>query len=281
MKVADAEKVAHELWELDVIPWNRYWVPVFRKFAHDLVNHAQLSSGQIILDIGTGTGTAAFEAAKRIKRGFVIGIDRSPRMVNVAQANNRKIKLGNLLFIEMNGNQMLFPDGLFDRVLSNCGISSGTFLQTSTEIFRVLQSGGRLALDDWHLIDVPPHKVFSEILRAYRTSSPSRKLRKWREALATLESVENQYLDLRRELDIVGFRKIRVRTRKYQIVLPKLQTYLKMRFDRVALRQELIELPYNRRIELLKALRKGLSDFVDEGRFTIKWNLNFIQATKR
>jgi hypothetical protein len=68
----------------------------------------------------------------------------------------------------------------------------------------------------------------------------------------------NQYLDLRRELDEVGFRKIGVRTRGYKIVLPNLQTYLRMRFDRVALRQELLELTPNRRIKLLKELRKGL-----------------------
>jgi ubiquinone/menaquinone biosynthesis C-methylase UbiE len=233
------------------------------------------------LDVGTGTGIAAFEAAKQTKRGFVIGIDRSLRMINVAQANNRKIKLGNLFFIEMNGDHMLFPDGLFDRVLSNCGISYGTFSQTSKEIFRVLQTGGKLFLDDWHLVDVPPHRAFSEILRIHRTAHPSRKLRRWREALATLESLGSQYFDFRRELDEVGFRKIGVRTRKYKIVLPNLQTYLKMRFDRAALRQELLELTPNRRIKLLKELRKGLSGFVDEGRFTIKWNMNFIQATKR
>ena len=102
--------------------------------------------------------------------------------------NNKRIKLGNLFFIEMNGDHMLFPNRLFDRVLSNCGISYSTLPQTSREIFRVLQTGGQFFLNDWHLIDVPPHRTFSEILRIHRTDHPSRKLRRWREALATLES---------------------------------------------------------------------------------------------
>jgi len=283
MNAIYAEKVAQELWGLDVIPWNKYWVPVFRKFAQGLVRDSRLSPGHIVLDVGTGTGIAAFEAAKRIRRGFVIGIDRSPKMINAARGNNKRIKLGNLFFIEMNGDHMLFPNRLFDRVLSNCGISYSTLPQTSREIFRVLQIGGQFFLNDWHLIDVPPHRTFSEILRIHRTDHPSRKLRRWREALATLESAGNQYLDLKREtleLERVGFKKISVRTRMYKIVLSSMQVYLKMRLDRAALRQELLELTPNRRIKFLNDLRKSLRTYVRDGQFTIKWNVNFIKATK-
>ncbi len=284
MNITYAEKVAQELWNIDVVPWNKYWVPVFQKFAQDLVREAQLSPGQIVLDVGTGTGIAAFEAAKRIRRGFLIGIDRSPQMINAARANNKRIKLGNLFFIEMNGNHMLFPNRLFDRVLSNCGISYSTLPQTSREISRVLQERGQFFLNGWHLIDVPPHRTFSDILRIHRTDHPSRKLLRWREALATLESVGNQYLDLKREvleLERAGFEKISVQTKKYNIVLPSMQAYLKMRLDRAALRQELLELTPNRRIKFLNDLRKGLRTYVHDGQFAIKWKVNFIQATKR
>ena len=37
---------------------------------------------QLVLDIGTGTGVAAFEAARRVKSGgFVFGIDRLGSML--------------------------------------------------------------------------------------------------------------------------------------------------------------------------------------------------------
>jgi len=279
-----AEKVAQELWNLDVVPWNKYWVPVFRKFAKELVRQAQLTPGHIILDVGTGTGTAAFEAARHITRGFVIGIDRSPQMINAARANNKRIKLGNLFFIEMNGTHMLFPNKLFDRVISNCGISYGTLPQTSREIYRVLQERGQFFLNSWHLIDVHPHRTFSDILRIHRTDHPSRKLLRWREALATLESVGNQYLDLKKEvleLERARFWKISVQTKKYKIILPNMQTYLKMRLDRAALRQELLELTPNRRNKFMNDLRKGLRTYVHDGQFVIKWKVNFIQATRR
>ena len=284
MDIMHAEEVAQELWDLDVIPWNKHWAPVFRNFSRQLVREAQLSPGQLVLDIGTGTGIAAFEAAKRIRHGFVIGIDRSPKMISAARAHNIRNKLRNVFFIEMNGNHTLFPNRLFDRVISNCGISNGTLPQTSREIFRILQDDGQLILNEWHLIDVPPHRTFSEILRAHRTDTPSRKLHRWREALATIERVGNQYrnskgtvLELRR----AGLKRITVRTKAFKIILPNTQTYLRMRFDRVSLRQELLELTPSRRLRLLNELRKGLETYVRNGQFIIKWNVNFILASKR
>jgi ubiquinone/menaquinone biosynthesis C-methylase UbiE len=279
MEIKYAEKIAEELWDLDVTPWKKHWVPIFREFSRELIRVARLSPGQLILDVGTGTGIAAFEAAKRVEHGFVIGIDRSPKMISVARANNR---LRNVFFIDMDGGHMLFPDRLFARVLSNCGISPGTFPQTSRDIFRVLRDDGILILNDWHLIDVPPHRTFSETLRRHRTDSPSRKLRRWREALAILESVGNQYGDSERAvLQRAGFKRVTERTKNFQIVLPSMQAYLKMRFERIALRQELFELSPSRRRRLLTELKRSLAKHVHNGQFTFKWKVRFISAAKQ
>ena len=282
MDINQAEKIVEELWDLDVTPWRNHWVPIFRKFSQELIRSAKLKPGQLILDVGTGTGIAAFESAKRIERGFVIGIDRSPKMINAARANNKENKLRNLFFVDMDADSMLFPDRLFARVLSNCGISPGTFPQTSREIFRVLRDDGLLVLNDWHLIDVPPHRTLSEILRKYRTDTPSRKLDRWREALAMLESVGNQSGDSKRTvLQAAGFKKITERTMNFHIVLPSTQSYLKMRFERIALRQELLELPPNRRRKLLTELKRSLVTYEHNGQFTFKWKVHFVSAAKR
>jgi hypothetical protein len=37
MNIMHTEEVAQELWNLDVIPWNKHWIPVFRKFSRELV----------------------------------------------------------------------------------------------------------------------------------------------------------------------------------------------------------------------------------------------------
>ena len=90
MEIDYAEKIAEEIWDLDVTPWTKHWVPIFQKFSQELIRNAQLSPGQLILDVGTGTGIAAFVAAKRSEHGVVIGIDRSPKMISAARANSKK-----------------------------------------------------------------------------------------------------------------------------------------------------------------------------------------------
>ena len=283
MDIAKADEIAQKLWDLDVAPWNKYWTPVFQKFARDLVLKAELKPAQLILDVGTGTGIAAFEAAKRIKRGFVIGIDRSPEMISLARRNSTRTKTDNVFFIEMNADKTPFPNGLFDRVLSNCGISYATLPQTSREILRVLEANGRFYLTDWHLIDVPVHKEFGEILRRHRTKHPSRDLRRWREAIATLERIGNQYSDLNNVTTLLraaGFQNVRAYTRKYRIRLSSIGAYLNMRLDRVALKQELLELSPNQRRQFILDLKRSLRKYVRNRSFIMNWELNFIEAAK-
>jgi len=282
MNVEEAEEIVQGLWDLDVPAWNTHWVPIFRRFSQELVHKAQPHPGQLILDIGTGTGIAAFEAAKQIRRGFVIGIDRSHRMITAARADVVRHQCRNVFFIEMDGTRLLFPDKLFARVISNCGISTGTFPKTVKEISRVIRDDGILVLNDFHLIDVAPHRIFSEILREYRTDKPSRRLRRWREALATLESVGNRYADSKEMmLRKAGFKRIVKQTEAFRINLPSTHDYLRMRFQRVALRQELMELPPARRRKLLKELRKGLAVHMHREHFKFEWKVNFILAAKR
>ena len=281
MNADDAELIVKDLWEKDVSAWNTHWVPIFRKFSQELIYRAQLRPGQIILDVGTGTGAAAFEAERRIKNGFVIGVDRSPKMISVARANKTSHNR-NIFFIEMTGDRLLFPSKLFARVISNCGISPGTFRETSEEISRVLRDNGIFASSEFHLIDVDPHRTFSEVLRRYRTDNPSRKLRRWREALATMESLGNQGSDSKREmLRRAGFKRISEFPKTFRIILPSIQHYLKMRFQRIALRQELIELPQVRRRKLLIELRNSLETYTHNGQFSFNWKVNFTLAKKQ
>jgi ubiquinone/menaquinone biosynthesis C-methylase UbiE len=281
LQVAEADRITQELWKLDVSVWSRYWAPIFAQFAEGLILDANLKEGQIILDVGTGTGVAAFEAANCITRGFVFGIDRSRDMIAVALAT--KTKLSNTSFIMMNGHQMLFPDRLFDRVLSNCGISYGTYPETLAEIYRVMQKGAKFVFTDWYLIDVPAHRTFNEILRRHRTEHPSRKLQKWREALSTLEMIRNRYSEPRKqqlELRKVGFERITQQTRDYKIHLRNVQAYLRMRLDRASVKRELIELAPTKRADLMHALATELRRYVHNDQFMIDWKVKFTRATK-
>ncbi len=284
MSLERADEIVRGLWEEDAKTWEVYWVPIFRRFAHDLLLDSRVSRGQLVLDIGTGTGVAAFEGARLTKPdGFVFGTDRLRPMTALARAKAAERSVRNVRFIQMDQRRIFFPDGTFDRVTSNCGVSEVGFHETVAEVFRVLREGGLFVYDDWRMKDVPQFKVFSKILEQYRTSRPSRALRIQRTALATLEKSRNREMNLQgqlRGLKMSGFKKVAVRHRNYKIILPSLEEYLISRLKRAALRHELKELSPAERKKLLHALREELKQFVKGRRFVIDWRMSFVRSEK-
>jgi len=282
LNVDEADRILQDLWDQDVEAWDLHWVQIFRRFAHDIVIDAHISVGHVVLDVGTGTGVAAMEAVKRAKsNGIVIGIDRSAPIVELARRRCAKVK--NVTFTMMNAERMTFPDEFFDVVISNCGLSYATLRETIAEIFRVLRKGGSFTFNDWHLIDVPAHRTFSEILRRHRTEHPSENLSRCRAAIAMMEHVGNKYSDLKvqaEELERAGFTNVRVRQRDYKIGLSGIREYLAMRLEREALKQELSELSKVQRAAFMNELRTALRRFMHNGRFVMEWKVTFTHATK-
>lgn len=284
MSLERADEVVRNLWRQDVRAWDRYWVPVFRRFAHDLVLDANASPGQILLDIGTGTGVATFEAAKRCTPdGFVFGVDRLQPMIALAKVKSARTRFRNVRFLQMDARRLIFPDGMFDAVVSNCGFSLVRFYQAVAEVFRVLRKGGVFVFDEWRYADVGPHRVFSEVLQQYRTSTPSGTLKLQRDSLALLERFNNRELRLQtemRELRRAGFRNVEATPRNYRINLPSVDAYLKMRLKRATLKRELRELSPAGRRAMLHAFRTGLRRFVRGSRFSFDWKVTFVRAKR-
>ena len=280
MDVQQADQVLQGLWNQDVEAWEKWWVPIFRKFARDLVLNAKIASGQVVLDVGTGTGVAALEAARHLgPKGLVVGVDRSDQILTRAQVAKGKRK--NVRFFKMNAEQLLFPDGFFDLAFSNSGISYATFHQTIAEIFRVVRRGGWLVFGDWHLIDVPVHRVFSEVLRRHRTDAPSDRLQFERNAVATMEKTGNlDVTNQMEELRQIGFTDIQVKERNYKIKLRGVQDYLNMRLERVALKHEFAELSDSQRSAFLGELTERLKPYVVGASFFFDWKVKFIRTQK-
>lgn len=282
--VEQVDRIVQGFWDRDVRAWNRHWAPIFRKFARDLVSDAKLSRGKIVLDIGTGTGLAALEAAGYVRPGgLVLALDRSPSMLKFAELAAKRARIRNVVFFEMNADRMLFPNELFDVALSNCGIAYTTFPAAVTEAYRVLRKGGLFVLNDWHLKDVQAHRVFGGILQQHRTNHPSKRLREERTAMATFERTGSRYSDLNevvRELQRAGFTETRTKWRTYRIQLRGVQQFLAMRLEREALKRELRELtPAKRRI-MLNELKRGLKPFLRKGRFIFDWKVAYLTARK-
>ncbi len=148
------------------IAWARYYDP-FKSLLMKLVGGnttleeatlelADLSLGEIALDVGCGTGTLSILAKDRVgKNGQVHGIDASLPMIEYARSkvsgSDLDLQVG---LIE----DLKFPDDTFDIALSSLMMhhlpSADLKERGLAELKRVLKPGGRLLIVDFE----PPTK---------------------------------------------------------------------------------------------------------------------------
>lgn len=86
--------------------------------AERFVEHARLFTGARVLDVASGTGTAAFAAAAHVgPAGTVIGVDLSAEMLAVARGTRARLGLDNVHFLVGDASRLGFAAGQFDVVL--------------------------------------------------------------------------------------------------------------------------------------------------------------------
>jgi SAM-dependent methyltransferase len=122
---------------------SRKWSP---PLAAALVARASVSDGDHVLDVGTGSGIVAWEAAARVgSDGRVLGVDISQALL--AEARAFGAGPASVDFVRMAAEALDLPDRDFDAVLSLFAVShfrdSAAALR---EMHRVLRPGGRLVL---------------------------------------------------------------------------------------------------------------------------------------
>jgi arsenite methyltransferase len=110
----------------------------------------RLAEGERVLDLGSGAGTDSLIAAQMVgPEGRVTGIDMTLAMLGKARAAAAEMGATNVEFVESEAEQLPFPDGSFDAVISNGVIDlipdkDAVF----AELYRVLTPGGRIQIAD-------------------------------------------------------------------------------------------------------------------------------------
>jgi SAM-dependent methyltransferase len=121
----------------------RHMVPI----SVETLDLAGVAPGDQVLDVGVGDGNTAAEAARR--GATVTGIDLSPDQLDKARA--RLVAEGlDVDLHEANAEELPFPDGRFDVVVSVLGvIFAPDHARATAEMVRVCRPGGTVAITAW------------------------------------------------------------------------------------------------------------------------------------
>lgn len=150
-------------------------VRFFPLCAARLVELIGLQPGQRVLDVATGTGVAALEAARRVATsGHVVGVDIATDMLKQAHKKVMAAHLTNVELREGDAERLSFADESFDAVTCSFGVFFLPDMQTGPQEWkRVVRKAGLVAISAFGQTAFQPlSDLFEARIRSYGVTFP-------------------------------------------------------------------------------------------------------------
>jgi ubiquinone/menaquinone biosynthesis C-methylase UbiE len=148
---------------------------MFAPVTKALVEEAQITTGQSILDIAMGPGEPTLTIASIVgPQGKVFGVDPIPEMVAAARREASRLELNNVECEVAFADDLPFRVDTFDAAVSRFGaMFFPSPLDALREILRVLKPGRKLAFAVWHFAERNPfHFALSRVVDRYVEAPP-------------------------------------------------------------------------------------------------------------
>jgi ubiquinone/menaquinone biosynthesis C-methylase UbiE len=225
---------------------------------------ADLREGENVLDVGTGPGSPAFEAAPLVSpNGKITGIDFAPSMIAAARKRVGEFGVENVEFIEMDAEQLLFADNSFDAVISRYAYPHFANARLALkETLRVLRRGGRLVAAMHGAADCNPYfgAPITALTRFHNEPSPITERGPF--AFSEPGSLEAAMKES-------GFSDVTVHVHDATIVVDSLEKYwAAQKSGGAAIRRAFDKVPEARRVEAEVAALASMEQYVVGGRGT-------------
>jgi ubiquinone/menaquinone biosynthesis C-methylase UbiE len=122
-----------------------------RKYIQMGVGRLSVKKGDVVLEIGVGTGESVVEFARLIgDSGKVYGVDISEGMLDVTRMKLKKEGLlGRVELVNKDAVSLSFKDGFFDKIFMSFTLElfdTPEIQKVLSECFRVLKKGGRIGV---------------------------------------------------------------------------------------------------------------------------------------
>ncbi|MFT5661817.1 MAG: arsenite methyltransferase [Sulfurimonas sp.] len=135
------EKIPSKVWEFCAAVGNPF-------------KDAEINKGDTVLDLGCGAGLDALVASLLVgESGEVVGVDITPKMVEIATDHAKEMKAKNVKILQSSFDAINVEDESVDVVISNGAINLTSCKESVfTEIYRVLKPNGKIFFAD--MIDI-------------------------------------------------------------------------------------------------------------------------------